>query len=370
MTPWYDSPANVDADVDTDVDTDIDTRVDADIAADTSVAADCSVDDPSDSCEQISWVVERGGGRLDRVLADQCGSQSGVDLSRSRLQTLIETGQVELNGQVCRSKKIEVKPGDRLTLCIPAAEPLHLEPEAIPLEVLFEDEHLIILNKPAGLVVHPAPGHYSGTLVNALLHHCHDLAGIGGVLRPGIVHRLDKDTSGAIAVAKHDAALLHLQDQIRHKTARREYLGIVYGAPKTEVGTIDQPLGRHPRDRKRQAIVPLENGGRPARTHWRIQERLGNYSLLHFQLDTGRTHQIRVHAAFLGHPIVGDPDYSIGRQLPKSLSPKSLSDQLPGQALHAWRLSLSHPVSGEAIVAIAPPPASFERLLTLLRRRL
>jgi 23S rRNA pseudouridine1911/1915/1917 synthase len=293
--------------------------------------------------------------RLDRLLADQI-----PQLSRSRVQKLIESGQIQINGVVNTLKKYQPLPGDLIEITIPPTEPLDLQPEAIPLDVLYEDQHLIILNKPAGLVVHPAPGHWSGTLVNALLHHCQDLSGIGGVQRPGIVHRLDKDTTGAIVVAKHDQALHHLQDQIRAKTARREYLGLVHGSPSTDNGTIDQPLGRHPVDRKRQSIVPVEQGGRSARTHWQLQERLGNYSLLHFQLETGRTHQIRVHSASIGHPILGDLDYS---------SAKSIGINLPGQLLHAWKLTLQHPVSGEVIEAIAPPSANFTRVLELLRHR-
>ncbi len=201
------------------------------------------------------------------------------------------------------------------------------------------------------MVVHPSPGHTSGTLVNALLWHCRTesgestLSGIGGIQRPGIVHRLDKDTSGSIAVAKTDQAHQRLQAQFQTKTARRDYIAVVYGAPAVERGTIDLPIGRHPVDRKKMAIVPEEKGGRRAVTHWQIKERLGNYTLMNFELETGRTHQIRVHAAQLGHPIVGDPVYSSGR---------SIGVNLEGQALHAWRLRLQHPVSCEWIEAIAP----------------
>ncbi|WP_066383335.1 MULTISPECIES: RluA family pseudouridine synthase [unclassified Anabaena] len=299
--------------------------------------------------------VEENSTRLDRYLAQEL-----PDLSRSRIQQLIEQGQVQLNGQVCTSKKINLKAGDRITLAIPAVQPLELKAENIPLDILYEDEQLLILNKPAGLVVHPAPGHADGTLVNALLAHCPHLPGIGGVQRPGIVHRLDKDTTGAIAIAKTDIAYQHLQAQLQAKTARREYLGVVYGAPKTDSGTIDLPIGRHPQDRKKMAIVPVEQGGRTAVTHWRIQERLGNYTLIHFQLETGRTHQIRVHSAKIGHPIVGDPVYSSGR---------SVGVNLTGQALHAWRLRLQHPVSQELIEVTASPPQSFTTLLEVLRRR-
>ncbi|MBD2576328.1 RluA family pseudouridine synthase [Oscillatoria sp. FACHB-1406] len=294
--------------------------------------------------------------RLDRWLAEQL-----PDLSRSRLQKLIEGGCVCINGETCTSKKASVQNGDRVVVTIPEAVPLEVEAEAIPLDILYEDNALIILNKPAGLVVHPAPGHENGTLVNALLAHCPDLAGIGGVQRPGIVHRLDKDTTGAIAIAKTDFAHQHLQAQLKVKTARREYLGVVYGVPGSTNGTIDLPIGRHPRDRKKMAIVPLEKGGRTAVTHWQIEERLSNYTLMRFRLETGRTHQIRVHSAQMGHPIVGDLVYS---------SARFSGVNLPGQALHAHKLGLQHPVTEEWIEAIAPLPESFIKLLTFLRQRL
>lgn len=304
----------------------------------------------------IAIQVQAQSDRLDRYLA-----QALPDLSRSRIQNLIEQGQVQLNDRVCISKKVTVKPSDRITVEIPDAQPLDLQPEDIPLDILYEDDSLLIINKPAGLVVHPAPGHAGGTLVNALLAHCPNLPGIGGVQRPGIVHRLDKDTTGAIAIAKTDFAQQHLQAQLKAKTARREYLGVVYGVPKSESGTVDFPIGRHPVDRKKMAVVSVEKGGRSAVTHWQTLERLGNYTLMHFQLETGRTHQIRVHCAALGHPIVGDPVYSSGH---------SVGVNLPGQALHAWKLKLQHPMSGEFIEAIAPLPASFTTLLQVLRRRM
>jgi 23S rRNA pseudouridine1911/1915/1917 synthase len=299
--------------------------------------------------------VKQHSDRLDRYL-----SQELPNLSRSRIQQLIEQSHVQLNDNVCTSKKIAVKAGDRITIKIPDAEPLELQPEDIPLDILYEDDSLLIINKSAGLVVHPAPGHQDGTLVNAILAHCPNLPGIGGVQRPGIVHRLDKDTTGAIAIAKTEHAHQHLQAQLKAKTARREYLGIIYGVPKTESGTINLPIGRHPVDRKKMAVVPVEQGGRTAVTHWKVKERFGNYTLMHFQLETGRTHQIRVHSTHIGHPIVGDPIYSSGR---------SVGVNLPGQALHAWRLRLEHPVSGEWIEVTAPPPEEFTTLLEVLRRR-
>lgn len=305
---------------------------------------------------EINLQVAADGERLDRYLASYL-----PDFTRSRIQQLIEQGQVQLNHKECTSKKIVVKQDDLITLIVPEAQPLELKAENIPLDILYEDDQLIILNKPAGLVVHPAPGHPDGTLVNAMLAHCPNLPGIGGFQRPGIVHRLDKDTTGAIAIAKTELAHHHLQAQLKAKTARREYLGIVYGAPKTPSGTIDLPIGRHPVDRKKMAVVSVEKGGREAVTHWEIQERLGNYTLVCFQLETGRTHQIRVHSAQNGHPIVGDPLYSAAR---------SIGINLSGQVLHAWKLKLQHPVSGEWIEATAPLPEDFTKLLEALRKRL
>lgn len=307
------------------------------------------------SNQSISLTVEENSLRLDSYL-----SQNLSDLSRSRIVQLIEQGHVKLNGEICKSKKNTVKQGDAITLEIPAAEPLELKPENIPLDILYEDEQILILNKPAGLVVHPAPGHPDGTLVNAVLAHCPNLPGIGGVQRPGIVHRLDKDTTGAIAIAKTEVAHHSLQAQLKAKTARREYLGVVYGATKQESGTINLPIGRHPKERKKMAVVPVEKGGREAVTHWYIKERLGNYTLMHFQLETGRTHQIRVHSSQIGHPIVGDSVYGSGR---------SVGVNLPGQALHAWKLQLKHPVSNNLVEVIAPPPQIFLTLLQVLRRR-
>lgn len=283
------------------------------------------------------------------------------DYSRNRLQKLIDWEYVKLNGTICTDKKAGVKVGDEIEVTIPETKPLEVNAEAIPLDILYEDDHMVIVNKAAGMVVHPAPGNMEGTLVNALLAHCGDqLTGIGGVERPGIVHRLDKDTTGAIVVAKSELAHQDLQAQMKAKTARREYLGVIHGVPKTQSGTVNAPIGRHPNDRKRQAIIPPEKGGREAVTHWQIEERLGNYTLMRFRLETGRTHQIRVHCLHMGHPMVGDPTYGAGR---------SIGVNLPGQALHAEKLTLRHPATGEMITAIAPLPPHFEKLLTVLRHR-
>lgn len=305
--------------------------------------------------EIIHLTIAEKSDRLDRCLSKQLSY-----ISRSRLQKLIAEGQVQLNDRVCREKKVSVNKGDRLQVIIPPAQPLELQPEAIPLSILYEDDSLIIVNKPAGLVVHPAPGHYTGTLVHALLFHCPNIEGVGGMARPGIVHRLDKDTTGAMVVAKTDFAHQHLQKQLKDKTAHREYWGVVYGAPNASEGTINLPLGRHPVDRKKMAVVPPEKGGREAITHWQVLERLGNYTLMQFRLETGRTHQIRVHSSFMGYPLVGDEVYSSGR---------SVGVNLPGQALHARQLSLKHPLTGEIITATAPLPEAFETLLRVLRQR-
>lgn len=304
----------------------------------------------------MEQTVEAGvSERLDRWLADQ------GELSRNRVQQLIEQGAVLVNGRVCDRKKELVEAGDRITLTIPEAAPYELTPEDIPLDILYEDDQLLIINKPAGMVVHPAPGHATGTLVHALLFHCGEqLTGVGGVQRPGIVHRLDKNTTGAMVVAKTELALQSLQAQIQAKTARREYLGLVNGAPKVEQGTVDQPIGRHPKHRKKMSILPVEAGGRSAVTHWKTVERIGNYTLMHFQLETGRTHQIRVHSTYLGLPIVGDPEYGSG---------KFPGAKLPGQALHAFRLTLSHPVTQAEVSAEAPLPKRWETLLDQLRSR-
>ncbi|MEO0648414.1 MAG: RluA family pseudouridine synthase, partial [Cyanobacteria bacterium J06650_10] len=268
---------------------------------------------------------------------------------------------VQLNGVVCDRKKERVTQGDLIKLSLPEVVPYELKAENIPLDILYEDDQLLVINKPAGMVVHPAPGHSSGTLVHALLGYCGEqLTGVGGVQRPGIVHRLDKNTTGAIVVAKTEAALHHLQKQIQAKTARREYLGLVNGVPKVTQGVVDQPVGRHPKHRKKMAIIPVESGGRSAVTHWKIIERLGNYTLMHFQLETGRTHQIRVHSAYLNLPIVGDVDYG---------SVRSPGVKLPGQALHAFRLTLEQPITKQTVSVEAPLPEHWQKLLMQARAR-
>ncbi len=308
--------------------------------------------DPVAAIRQVRVTEKQQGLRLDRGLAEQL-----PELSRSRLQQLIRQGQVWLNGQPCLDKNRPLQAGDQIEVRIPPATPTTLQPERIPLDILYEDDDLLVINKPRGLVVHPAPGHASGTLVHALLAHCPHLSGINGELRPGIVHRLDKDTTGALVIAKHDQAHQHLQAQIQAKTARRIYLGVVFGRPAQSQGTISAPIGRHPVDRQKMAVLP-PGQGRAAVTHWQVMERLGNYTLMQFELETGRTHQIRVHAAHLRLPIVGDPLYTQSKTSPVKLS---------GQALHAWKLSFVHPRTGQPLQFTAPLPEEFERLLRQLR---
>ena len=290
--------------------------------------------------------------RLDRWLVSQRPEQS-----RARIQKFIDSGFVKVNG-VKGLAKTPIRNGDEIALWMPPPEPLpYLKPQKMNLEVIFEDKYLIVINKPADLTVHPAPGNKEGTLVNGLLHHCSDLPGISGELRPGIVHRLDKDTTGCIVIAKSQETLVKLQLQIQKRIAKREYLAIVHGLPQGTHGMIKGSIGRHPKDRKKYAVVH-ESEGRHACTHWELIERLGDYSLLKFQLDTGRTHQIRVHSSHIGHPILGDKTYSRCKKLPINLN---------GQLLHAIKLELIHPKSLEKMIFEAPLPENFKKLLTLLR---
>ncbi len=292
--------------------------------------------------------------RLDRWLVSQRSEQS-----RTRIQKFIESGYVRVNG-IQGQAKTTLRQGDEVQLWMPPPEPLpYLKPEKMSLDVLFEDDHLIVINKPAGMTVHPSPGNKDGTLVNGLLHHCPDLPGISGKLRPGIVHRLDKDTTGCIVIAKTQTTLVALQKQIQKRVASRNYLAIVHGIPSKEEGTIVGAIGRHPVDRKKYAVVNHDKG-RYACTHWQLIERLDDYSLMGFKLDTGRTHQIRVHCAHVGHPILGDPTYSRCRKLPINLS---------GQILHAVKLSLDHPITNMRMKFEAPLPHIFEHLLVVLRKR-
>ncbi|MCL1804775.1 MAG: RluA family pseudouridine synthase [Clostridiales bacterium] len=270
-------------------------------------------------------------------------------VSRSRIQELIGEGLVLLNDQRLKSgRKLEA--GDRVACRIPAPEPLMLEPVPMELDILYEDSCLLVINKPAGLVVHPAPGSGHSTLVHGLLAHCADLSGINGVLRPGIVHRLDKDTSGLLAVAKTDAAHRRLAEQIQAGTMQRQYLALVWGVVDEPAGLVDAPIGRDPKDRQRMAAIP---GGKEARTSYKVLDRLKDKTLLQCDLHTGRTHQIRVHMKLLGHPVVGDPKYGRRRDDPRWQS----------QALHAWRLGLCHPGNNADMVFFAPLPSGLQQFV-------
>ena len=304
--------------------------------------------------ETVTISAEEAGSRLDRVLATHIAT-----MSRSHLKTLILAGQVTIAARTIRDPAATVKSGDTITVTLPPAEPASPKGEIIPLDIVYEDDAIIVIDKPKGLVVHPAAGHASGTLVNALIAHCGaSLSGIGGVRRPGIVHRLDKDTTGLMVVAKTDKAHRGLSKQFAEKTEgplKRGYLALVWGAPDRPKGTIDAPLDRHPHARDKQAV---RGGGRPAVTHWQVLERfLGPdrkpvASLLACTLETGRTHQIRVHLAHIGHPILGDATYGTGFKTKASrLGPQARTalGALGRQALHAYLLAVAHPETGDAL---------------------
>jgi 23S rRNA pseudouridine1911/1915/1917 synthase len=285
--------------------------------------------------------------------------------SRSFAALLITAGAVQVDGRP-RKPGHCLKAGQTVAGSVPAPRPSGFLPEPIPLDILHEDEHMVVVNKPAGLVVHPAPGHSSGTLVNALLHHCPDLAGIGAELRPGIVHRLDKDTSGTLVVAKTAAALEHLAAQFKARAVHKDYLALVHGRMATAAGVIRLPIGRHPVDRQRMST--RSRSPRQAETGWRVERRLGAFSLLRVDLRTGRTHQIRVHCAAIHHPVLGDPVYARSRPAPASLAEpaRSLLSGLRRQMLHAWRIELSHPATGERRLFESPLPADMLELIAAL----
>ena len=294
---------------------------------------------------------EDAGSRLDAFLALNLEGKP-----RSAVQKLMDQGKVLVNGKAGR-KNDKVKPGDSIRVEIPEPEPLELLPQDIPLDIVYEDEHLLVVNKPKGMVVHPAPGNPDGTLVNALLYHCgQGLSGINGVIRPGIVHRIDKDTSGLLMVAKNDLAHQSLAAQIAAHTFTRMYNTVVYGNLKTDEGTISAPIARHPTDRKKMAVVP---GGREAVTHYQALERLPGFTLVECRLETGRTHQIRVHMAHIGHPVAGDPVYG----------PKKCITSLNGQCLHARLLGFVHPATGEYMEFDSGLPPYFTDFLEKLRRK-
>lgn len=288
--------------------------------------------------------------RLDAFLA------SSLDgLTRSQATRLIESGEVAVNGRAV-GKSYKLAGGEDIAVTLPEPEPVEAVPQDIPLDVVYEDADVIVVNKPSGMVVHPAPGHPDGTLVNALLYHCAGtLSGVGGALRPGIVHRIDRDTSGLIIAAKNDAAHQYLSAQLADHTLARTYECIVVGALREDRGTVDAPIARHPTDRKRMAVVA---GGREAVTHWEVIARYPGYTHVRCRLETGRTHQIRVHMAYIGHPILGDTVYGAKKEVPG----------LTGQCLHAVGLRFLHPRTHEVVELSCPLPDEFTRMLQKIRK--
>ncbi|HEY3416180.1 MAG TPA: RluA family pseudouridine synthase [Armatimonadota bacterium] len=319
--------------------------------------------------DTLTISVQESGARLDAYLAAQV-----PDMSRARIQQLLKAGEVRVDG-VAAKPSYHVATGDRIILHLPApTPPVGLAPEDIPLDILYQDEDLLVLNKPAGLVVHPGAGNWTGTLVHALLYHVRDLSGIGGELRPGIVHRLDKETSGLMVVAKHDVAHRTLAAMIERRAVSREYQTLAWGEITREAFTVDAPIGRHPTERQRMAVLAGEEvrgTRRHAVTHFTRCEHLHQATALTAKLDTGRTHQIRVHLHYLGHPVVGDPVYGVrsARRYLALISPaaRAAIAGLPGQALHAFRLSFPHPRTGAPLVFTAPPPPAYLRAWEALR---
>ena len=297
------------------------------------------------------FTCKTGGERTDKFLALQ-----DTGITRSAAAALIEQGCCLVNGKIA-AKNQKLKTGDTVTLDVPEAQPADILPENIPLDIVYEDSDLLVVNKPKGMVVHPAPGHYSGTLVNAIMYHCREnLSGINGEIRPGIVHRIDKDTTGSLIICKNDQSHRLIAEQIKVHSVNRLYRGIVKGIVKEDSGTIEGAIGRHPKDRKKMAIN--ERNGKPAITHYRVIERLKDATYMEFKLETGRTHQIRVHMASIGHPLLGDTVYG------------SLKNpyHLQGQTLHAYIIGFVHPTTGEYVEFKAPIPEYFEDLLNKLRK--
>lgn len=301
--------------------------------------------------ESFEVEAEQEGERLDKFL-----SIIYPEFSRAFFQKLIKSKQVSVN-ETPQKASYCVKIDDIVTVEIPDAVETTIEPENIPLDILYEDDDVLIVNKPKGMVVHPSAGHYSGTLVNAIMYHCKDtLSGINGEIRPGIVHRIDMDTTGSLIVCKNDEAHVNIAQQIKEHSVNRIYVGIVCGNVKEDSGTVEGAIGRHPIERKKMAIN--EKNGKPAITHYKVLERFKNYTYMQFKLETGRTHQIRVHMASIGHPLLGDTLYSSGR---------SPFKHLQGQCLHAKTIGFIHPKTGEYMEYSAPLPEYFEKLLCLLK---
>lgn len=328
--------------------------------------------DEPDILESLEFVVtpEEAGARLDKFLAAQ-----GADLSRTRIKNLMIDGQVLLNGAVCDSPAQKLKADDVIQISVPEAVDDTPIAEDIPLDIVYEDDALIVINKPVGLVVHAGAGHHDGTLVNALLHHCGDtLSGIGGVKRPGIVHRLDKDTSGLMLVAKTDKAHKELSAQLADRTLHRRYKALVWGAPVPIKGVVDAPIGRHPSHRQKMSII--HRNGREARTQYMLVEQWGPVSMVECTLETGRTHQVRVHMAHIGHPLLGDPLYGLARngqtsRLKKGGLAEELWDQVidfPRQALHAAEIAFIHPLTDEEMWFESDLPDDMQALISILNQ--
>jgi 23S rRNA pseudouridine1911/1915/1917 synthase len=290
--------------------------------------------------------------RLDLYLSKQL-----EDMSRSYIQKLIEKGKVKINNQEMKTKKYKVIENDEIIIEIPQPEVLKIEPENIPIEMVYEDDDLLVVNKPQGMVVHPAPGNYHKTLVNALMYHCKNLSSINGVIRPGIVHRIDKDTSGLLMVAKSDQAHKGLAEQLKEHSINRRYIALVHGNIKEETGTICAPIGRHPVDRLKMAVV--DRNGKEATTHFTVLKRWKEYTLIEAKLETGRTHQIRVHMAYIKHPLVGDPIYG----------PKKQKFRLNGQLLHARVIGFIHPIKEECMEFTADLPEYFRDIIRILDQK-
>ena len=298
------------------------------------------------------------GKRLDAYVAEV------AELSRSAAAKLIESGDVTVNGKKSE-KKYPVKENDEIAVVIPEAEEYEAQPENIPLDVVYEDSDIIVINKPSGMVVHPAPGNYTGTLVNALLYHCKDsLSGIGGVMRPGIVHRIDKDTSGLLVVAKNDQAHRALSEELGYHGREREYHALVRGGFRESSGTVDLPIGRHPIDRKKMAVIKSGENAREAVTHYEVIRAYGQITYLKLKLETGRTHQIRVHMSYLGHALLGDEVYAST----KTLFEKQHAPLFDGQILHAKKLSLTHPRTNERMTFECELPDNFKKLIEILEK--
>lgn len=302
--------------------------------------------------KEFALTTEVREARLDAWLA----IQEELGLSRSRIKGLLDEGRITVNGVPAKASQT-VQPGDQVLVQVPAPEAVKMVAQDIPLDVIHEDDDIVVINKQRGLVVHPAAGHWEGTLVNALLEHVDDLEGIGGELRPGIVHRLDKDTTGLLVVAKNERAMASLTDQIRTHTVRRVYWALVHGNTMSDSGRIEAPIGRHPKDRKKMA-VDTRGGGKESVTHFRVLERFKGYALLECRLETGRTHQIRVHMSFIGHPVVADPVYGT-RKAHLEMNP---------QALHARQLGFYHPRTTEWVEYTAEPPADMMAVIERLRK--